>query len=85
MEANEYYKNNGFDILRYMAAFNVMLLHYSSYDMILSKNLPEVAKAVMSEIRHIVLLFSGVIMLFAMSGFLVSASFERAKTRKTFF
>ena len=85
MDVSEDYKNNGFDILRYIAALNVMLLHYSSYDMFLSKNLPEAAKAFMSEIRDIVLLFSGVVILFVMSGFLVSASFERAKTRKTFF
>ena len=39
----------------------------------------------MSGVRHISLLFPGVVILFAMSGFLVSASWERAKTRKEFF
>lgn len=85
MDTNENYKKSGFDILRYIAAFNVMMLHYSGYCMILSNNLPEAATAVMSEIRHIVLLFPGVVILFAMSGFLVSASFERSKTRNEFF
>ncbi|MBD5486365.1 MAG: acyltransferase [Lachnospiraceae bacterium] len=85
MNVDEEYRKNGFDLLRYIAALSVMLLHYSSYTMILSDNLPEKASAVMSEIRHTALLFPGVVMLFAMSGFLVSASFERAKTRKEFF
>lgn len=85
MGTSEEYQKNGFDLLRYAAAFSVMMLHYSSYTMILSKNLPEKIMDVMSRIRHTALLFPGVVMLFAMSGFLVSASFERAKTRKEFF
>lgn len=39
----------------------------------------------MSGIRKVTLLFPGVVILFAISGFLVSASFERAKTRRAFF
>ena len=81
----EEYENNGFDLLRYTAAFSVMMLHYSSYCMILSQNLPAQASAVMSRARHIALMFPGVVILFTMSGFLVAASFERAKTRKEFF
>lgn len=79
------YEKNGFDILRYVAALSVMLLHYSSYAMILSENLPARAGAVMDRTRQAALLFPGVVILFAMSGFLVSASFERAGTRKEFF
>ena len=78
------YEKNGFDILRYAAALSVMLLHYSSYAMILSEKLPVHAGAVMDKTREIALLFPGVVMLFAISGFLVSASFERAKTREEF-
>lgn len=85
MGTSEEYRKNGFDLLRYAAAFSVMMLHYSGYTMILSKNLPDKIMDVMSRIRHISLLFPGVVMLFAMSGFLVSASFERAETRREFF
>lgn len=85
MDTNVEYEKNGFDLLRYAAACSVMLLHYSGFCMILSKNLPEKAAAVMSGIRHVTLLFPGVVILFAISGFLVSASFERAKTRRAFF
>ena len=81
----EEHENNGFDLLRYTAAFSVMMLNYSSYCMILSQNLPAQASAVMSRARHIALMFPGVVILFTMSGFLVAASFERAKTRKEFF
>lgn len=85
MGTNEEYKKNGFDLLRYVAAFSVMMLHYSGYLMILSENMSEEATAVISGVRHITLLFPGVVILFAMSGFLVSASFERSKTKKEFF
>lgn len=78
-------EQNAFDILRYAAALSVMLLHYSSYTMILSENLSARAGAIMSRTRHIALLFPGVVILFAISGFLVSASYERVKTRKEFF
>lgn len=85
MDGNAGYEKNGFDILRYAAAIGVMMLHYSSYTMILSESLSERAAVIMSEVRRIALLFPGVVILFTMSGFLVSASFERAKTRKEFF
>lgn len=85
MDTNVEYEKNGFDLLRYAASCSVMLLHYSGFCMILSKNLPEKAAAVMSGIRHVTLLFPGVVILFTISGFLVSASFERAKTRRAFF
>lgn len=74
-------EKNGFDILRYVAAVSVMLLHYSGYSMIFSDQ----AMDVMNVFRRSALLFPGVVILFTMSGFLVSASFERAKTRKEFF
>lgn len=79
------YEKNSFDILRYAAAFSVMMLHYSGYTMILSKNLSEQAAIIMNGVRHIALLFPGVVILFTISGFLVSASYERAKTKKEFF
>lgn len=85
MTANENYEKNGFDILRYVAALSVMMLHYSGYSMILSTNLSDGGAKTMSGIRHISLLFPGVVILFSMSGFLISASYERMKTRREFF
>ena len=79
------FDKNGFDILRYAAALSVMLLHYSSYMMILSENLSVRGAAVMDGTRRWALLFPGVVILFAMSGFLISASFERVGSRKEFF
>lgn len=57
MDTNTAYEKNGFDLLRYAAACSVMLLHYSGFCMILSKNLPEKTAAVMSGIRKAALLF----------------------------
>lgn len=85
MSINVEYEKNSFDIVRYVAALSVMMLHYSGYAMILSENLSEQAAAFMNGIRHIALLFPGVVILFTLSGFLVSASYERAGTRKEFF
>lgn len=81
MNAREAYEKNAFDILRYAAAVSVMLLHYSGFSMIYSDQ----AVGVMDVIRRAALRFPGVVMLFAISGFLVSSSFERAKTRGAFF
>lgn len=85
MTGKEDYGKNGFDLLRYAAAFGVMMLHYTGYVMILSENLPDSATRIMGGIRHITLLFPGVVILFTISGFLVSASFEHTMTRKEFF
>lgn len=81
MNAGDKFEKNAFDILRYVAAFSVMFLHYSGYEMIFSDQ----AVDVMNALRSTALLFPGVVILFAMSGFLVSASFERAKSRRVFF
>lgn len=39
MGTKEELEKNGFDLLRYLAAVSVMMLHYSGYCMMLSKNL----------------------------------------------
>lgn len=75
------FEKNGFDIIRYLAAFHVMMLHYAGYCMILSNQ----ADAIMDKVYHFMILFPGVVMLFAMSGFLVSVSMERVKKRKDFY
>lgn len=80
MTTNAEFEKNGFDVIRYAAAFSVMMLHYASYSMILSDQ----AMDIMDKARRITLLFPGVVMLFAMSGFLVTASLERTAATKEF-
>ncbi|MCM1156414.1 MAG: acyltransferase [Roseburia sp.] len=74
------FEKNGFDIIRYIAAFSVMMLHYASYTMILSDQ----AADIMDKTRYIALLFPGVVILFAMSGFLIADSLERTVSVKDF-
>ena len=73
-------RNNAFDILRYFAAFSVMLLHYTYYAITMS----EQEIGFLRVIRRIAEFFPGVVILFSLSGFLISASFERCKTKKEF-
>lgn len=75
------FEKNGFDLIRYLAAISVMMLHYASYSMILSDQ----AGVFMDKVRYTALLFPGVVMLFALSGFLAPASMERAGTGKVFY
>jgi len=74
-------KNNAFDVIRYFAAFSVMFLHYTYYAITMS----EQKIGFLRVIRRITEFFPGVVILFALSGFLISASFERCKTKKEFF
>lgn len=80
MKTTVKFEDNGFDIIRYLAAFLVMMLHYAGYMLMLTDKITNA----MQWARQIALLFPGVVILFALSGFLVSASFEKAKTRKEF-
>lgn len=73
--------NNAFDILRYWAAISVMLGHYAWKTQSFSES-GQIAMTVISEISGF---FPGVVVLFALSGYLVSASYERSKNRKEFF
>lgn len=77
---DEFLKNNAFDILRYFAAFSVMFLHYTYYAITMS----EQKIVFLRVIRRITEFFPGVVILFSLSGFLISASFERSKTKKEF-
>lgn len=81
MDVKEAYEKNAFDILRYVAAVSVMLLHYSGFSMIYSDQ----ALGVMNVIRCAAMRFPGVVILFTISGFLVSSSFERAESGSAFF
>lgn len=74
-------ENNSFDVIRYFAAFSVMLLHYTYYAILFS----EQEIATLRGIRRITEIFPGVVILFSLSGFLISASLERCKTKKEFF
>lgn len=75
------FQNNAFDLVRQWAAFCVMFLHYTGYALKLSNN----GEGFMHVLRSIVSFFPGVVVLFSLSGFLISASYERSKTKKEFF
>ena len=77
---DEYLKNNAFDVLRYFSVFSVMLLHYTYYAITMSEQRIDFLRV----IRRITEFFPGVVILFSLSGFLISASFERCKTKKEF-
>ena len=73
--------SNCFDPIRLWAAFSVMFLHYTGYAI----NLSDSSLQFMHVLRTIVSLFPGVVVLFALSGFLISASCERSKDFKDYF
>lgn len=74
------YQKNCFDLLRYYAAFAVVLLHYTGYFAILSAR----DSSFLTTARGFVLFYPGVIVLFTISGFLISASLEHSDSRKQF-
>ena len=73
-------KRNSFDILKYWAAFSVMFLHYTYYAFMEA----EQAWGFMDKLRKTSEFFPGVIVLFTISGFLISDSMERSKSRSDF-
>lgn len=73
-------KHNGFDILKYWAAFSVMFLHYTYY----AFREAEQAWGFMDKLRKTSEFSPGVIVLFTISGFLISDSMERSKTKGEF-
>lgn len=75
------FEENGFDFIRYFAAFSVMMLHYTGYSLMLCDS----AAGFMRVLRRIVNFFPGVVVLFSLSGFLVAASEERTSDRRSFF
>lgn len=76
-----HFQDNAFDLIRCWAAICVMFLHYTGYALRLSA----VGTSFMRILRWVVSFFPGVVVLFAMSGFLISASYERSKDKKEFF
>lgn len=75
------FSKNCFDPIRLWAALSVMFLHYTGYALKLSSS----GNDFMYILRCIVSFFPGVVVLFSMSGYLISASFERSKSKKEFF
>lgn len=70
--------NNGFDLIRYWAAISVMLGHFA-WKVQAFSNTPIKAMDTMVSVMHF---FPGVVLLFAISGFLVTASLERSKQKR---
>ena len=75
------YRKNGFDILRYWAAFSVMFLHFTGWALQSINS----GFAVNLMVRRIVCFFPGVVVFFTISGFLVSGSYERSVSRAVFY
>ena len=77
MDKKFIFKDNAFDFIRYWAAITVMLGHFvwkaASYTQ---------GNTIFHVIGRVSNFFPGVVILFAMSGFLISASFERSKDKK---
>ncbi len=75
------FEKNGFDLIRYWAALSVMLLHFTGYGLMVGSS----GREMLWGLRQIVSFFPGVVVLFSLSGYLVSASMERLGSRKLFF
>lgn len=73
-------KQNSFDIFKYWAAFSVMFLHYTYYAFMRA----EQAWGTMDKLRKVSEFFPGIVVLFAISGFLISDSMERSKSKTQF-
>lgn len=75
------FEKNAFDLIRYGAAFAVMMTHYTS--LYRTQRIQGVDG--MWKIEMAVNFFPGVVVLFALSGLLVAASCERSGSRSVFF
>lgn len=74
-------ESNAFDLLRLYAALSVMLLHFTGFFLMLSKE----PNRFMENLRKVTLLFPGVVILFSISGFLIAYSYEKSDGRRNFF
>lgn len=81
MVTNFQFEKNGFDLIRYWAAISVMLLHFTGYALMIGNN----GKEILWRLRQIVSFFPGVVVLFALSGYLITASMDRIQSGKLFF
>lgn len=79
MEKKFIFKDNAFDLIRYWAAITVMLGHF------VWKTAPYVKdNMLLNIISKVSMFFPGVVILFSMSGFLVSASLKDQRIKKSF-
>ena len=76
-----HFQDNAFDLIRYWAAISVMVGHFMWKLQTYSPANSGIVKA----ITKVSTFFPGVVVLFAMSGFLIAGSYERSKDRKEFF
>lgn len=74
-------KGNCFDLFRYWAAFSVMFLHFTGFANIHISS----ESGLIDGIRSVATFAPGVVVLFAMSGYLIVASRERSADTKEFF
>ena len=75
------FQDNAFDLIRYWAAISVMVGHF----MWKLQTYAPIDSGIVKTITRVSTFFPGVVVLFAMSGFLIAASYERSKNRKEFF
>ena len=75
------FQDNAFDLIRYWAAICVMVGHF----MWKLQTYAPTDSGIVKTITKVSTFFPGVVVLFAMSGFLIAASYERSKDRKEFF
>ncbi|MBR2121998.1 MAG: acyltransferase [Lachnospiraceae bacterium] len=76
------YRKNALDVIKYWAAFCVMYLHYTGYA---RSHVSGAGSVFMSMLRSVVNFFPPVVIFITVSGFLVSASYERTGSRRDFF
>lgn len=74
-------RDNCFDFLRYWAAFSVMFLHFTGYAI----TYIDYHSLFISILRSVATFMPGVVVLFSLSGFLITGSLERSKNLKEFF
>ncbi len=76
------YRKNALDVIKYWAAFCVMYLHYTGYA---RAHVSGAGSVFMNTLRSAVNSFPPVVIFITVSGFLVSASYERTGSRRDFF
>lgn len=76
MERTINIKENSFDILRGGACLSVILLHYTHYALLYGNS----GESFISFIRRMTGVYQGVVVLFAISGFLISMSLDNSKS-----
>ncbi len=75
------FMDNSFDLIRYIAAFSVMFNHFG----LIYGQFVQNGNFIINSIRTITTFIPGVVVLFSLSGFLISSSYERSKNKKEFF